>query len=66
MKRKNRKYIPPEHFIVVDEYGAVFAGLQGGYPVYSFDYSEAKTLRIGNTSMLLMDKRKTLFRAEDL
>jgi hypothetical protein len=40
--------------------------LQGGYPVYSFDYSEAKTLRIGNTSMLLMDKRKTLFRAEDL
>ena len=66
MKRKNRKYIPPEHFVVVDEYGAVFAGLNGGYPIWSFDYKEAKTLKMGNTDMLLRDKNKILFRAEDI
>lgn len=66
MKRKNRKYIPPELFVVVDEYGAVFAGLKGGYPTWSFDYKEAKTLKMGNTDVLLRDKNKTLFRAEDI
>lgn len=66
MKRKNRKYTPPELFVVVDEYGAVFAGLSRGYPTWSFDYKEAKTLKIGNTDVLLRDKNKTLFRAEDI
>jgi hypothetical protein len=46
-KRKYHKRKPIEHpprFIVLNRYAQVWCGLRGGKPVFSDDWSEAKTL----------------------
>jgi hypothetical protein len=40
--------------------------LQGGYPVYSDDWSEAKPLFMDNTEMLLREKGTELVKESEL
>ena len=42
--KKRSKYIAPERYVIVNQDGAVFAGLRGGKFQYSHDWSEAKPL----------------------
>ena len=53
MIRKRHKPIQEETFVVVNRDGQAFIGLQGGYPAYSDDWSEAKPLHKENTTWLL-------------
>jgi len=64
--RKRNKPVAQETYIVVNKDGQAFMGLQGGYPVYSDDWSEAKPLFIDNTSMLLRDQGTELLNTSEL
>jgi hypothetical protein len=64
--RKRNKPVPQETYIVVNKDGQAFMGLQGGYPVYSDDWSEAKPLPIDNTAMLLRDQGTELLNTSEL
>jgi hypothetical protein len=64
--RKRNKPTPEESYVVVNKDGQAFIGLQGGYPVYSDDWSEAKPLHIDNTAMLLRDQGTELLNTSEL
>jgi hypothetical protein len=66
-RRQYRKYIPSEEmYIVVNQNGEVFAGLKGGYPHYSNDWSQAKPLYKENTTLLLRDEKTELIKESEL
>ena len=48
-RRKYRKYIPPELYVVLNQNGEAFTGIKGGKFQYSSDWSEAKPLGIDHT-----------------
>jgi hypothetical protein len=64
--RKRNKPVREDNFIVVNKDGQAFIGLQGGYPVYSDDWSEAKPLFMDNTEMLLREKGTELVKESEL
>jgi hypothetical protein len=64
--RKRNKPLREDNFIVVNKDGQAFIGLQGGYPVYSDDWAEAKPLFIDNTEMLLREKGTELLNTSEL
>ena len=66
MIRKRHKPIQPETFVVVNRDGQAFIGLQGGYPVYSDDWSEAKPLHKENTYHLLRENGTELLNTLEL
>ena len=66
MIRKRHKSIQPETFVVVNRDGQAFIGLQGGYPVYSDDWSEAKPLHKENTYHLLRENGTELLNTSEL
>jgi hypothetical protein len=43
LDRKNRE-APPKRFILLNEYCQVYCGLQGGYPAFSDNLDDARTL----------------------
>jgi hypothetical protein len=64
--RKRNKPVREDNFIVVNKDGQAFIGLQGGYPVYSDDWAEAKPLFKDNTEMLLREKGTELLNTSEL
>jgi hypothetical protein len=66
MIRKRHKPIQEETFVVVNRDGQAFIGLQGGYPVYSDDWSEAKPLYKENTYHLLRENGTELLNTSEL
>ena len=66
MIRKRHKPVQQETYVVVNRDGQAFMGLQGGYPVYSEDWSEAKPLFIDNTEMLLREQGTELINTSEL
>ena len=66
MIRKRHKPSQPETFVVVNRDGQAFIGLQGGYPVYSDDWSEAKPLHKENTYHLLRENGTELLNTSEL
>jgi isopentenyl phosphate kinase len=56
MVKHRKKYIPSKMYVVINQYGEVFTGLQKGYPVYSSDWNQAKTLNKENTIFLMNEK----------
>jgi hypothetical protein len=66
MIRKRHKIIQPETYVVVNRDGQVFIGLQGGYPVYSNDWDQAKPLEVNNTHYLLKEKGTELIKESEL
>jgi hypothetical protein len=64
--RKRNKPVHQETYVVVNRDGQAFMGLQGGYPVYSEDWSEAKPLFIDNTAMLLREHGTELINTSEL
>jgi len=64
--RKRNKPVREDNFIIVNKDGQAFIGLQGGYPVYSDDWSEAKPLFMDNTEMLLREKGTELVKESEL
>jgi len=50
----------------VNRDGQAFIGLQGGYPVYSDDWSEAKPLHKENTYHLLRENGTELLNTSEL
>ena len=64
--RKRNKPVPQETYIVVNKDGQAFMGLQGGYPVYSDDWSEAKPLHKENTYHLLRENGTELLNTSEL
>jgi hypothetical protein len=66
MIRKRHKPIQPKTFVVVNRDGQAFIGLQGGYPVYSDDWSEAKPLHKENTYHLLRENGTELLNTSEL
>ena len=63
---KRNKPVQQETYVVVNRDGQAFMGLQGGYPVYSEDWSEAKPLFIDNTEMLLREQGTELINTSEL
>jgi hypothetical protein len=66
MIRKRHKPIQQETFVVINRDGQAFIGLQGGYPVYSDDWSEAKPLHEENTYHLLRENGTELLNTSEL
>ena len=64
--KKRSKYIAPERYVVVNQDGAVFAGLRGGKFQYSHDWSEAKPLDLSNTYYLMREKGNELIKYSEL
>jgi hypothetical protein len=64
--RKRNKPVKEDSFVVVNKDGQAFIGLQGGYPVYSDDWSKAKPLFIENTEMLLREHGTELIKESEL
>ncbi len=64
--RKRNKPVQQETYVVVNRDGQAFMGLQGGYPVYSDNWSEAKPLFIDNTAMLLREQGTELINTSEL
>jgi hypothetical protein len=64
--RKRNKPVREDNFIVVNKDGQAFIGLQGGYPVYSDDWSEAKPLHKDNTYHLLRENGTELLNTSEL
>jgi hypothetical protein len=64
--KKRSKYIAPERYVVVNQDGAVFAGLRGGKFQYSHDWSEAKPLDLSNTYYLMREKGNELIKESEL
>lgn len=64
--KKRSKYITPERYVVVNQDGAVFAGLKGGKFQYSHDWSEAKPLNLSNTYYLMREKGNELIKESEL
>jgi hypothetical protein len=56
MGKHRTKQIPSSMYIVINQYGEVFTGLQKGYPVYSSNWDEAKPLNKENTTYLMNEK----------
>jgi len=54
----------PQEFIVMNEYAQVFSGLRRGYPDFSDDYEEART--IVNDDQFRMIQKGTSFKLEKL
>ena len=53
-----------QEFIVMNEYAQVFSGLRRGYPDFSDDYEEART--IVNDDQFRMIQKGTSFKLEKL
>jgi hypothetical protein len=64
--RKRNKPVRENTFIIVNKDGQAFIGLQGGYPVYSDDWSEAKPLPEENTYHLLRENGTELLNTSEL
>jgi hypothetical protein len=64
--RKRNKPVKEDSFVVVNKDGQAFIGLQGGYPVYSDDWSEAKPLHKDNTYHLLRENGTELLNTSEL
>ncbi len=64
--RKRNKPVREDNFIIVNKDGQAFIGLQGGYPVYSDDWSEAKPLHKENTYHLLRENGTELLNTSEL
>jgi hypothetical protein len=62
----NKKLKEPkqQEFIVMNEYAQVFCGLRRGYPDFSDDYNEART--ITNDNQFRVIQQGTLFKLEKL
>jgi hypothetical protein len=54
----------PQEYIVINEYAQVFCGLKRGYPDFSDDIDEART--IVNDAQFATIQRGTLFKLEKL
>ena len=63
LNKKLREPKEPE-FIVLNEYAQVFSGLRRGYPDFSDDYEEART--IVNDDQFRMIQKGTSFKLEKL
>ena len=61
-KLLNKKSKQEPQFIVFNEYAQVFCGLQGGYPAFSDNLDEAKSLE--NDNQVKMIQRGTSFKLE--
>jgi hypothetical protein len=61
LDRKNRK-TPIKHFILLNEYCQVYCGLKGGYPSFSDNIDDARTLE--NDEQVRMIKQGTSFKLE--
>jgi hypothetical protein len=61
LDRKNRE-APAKRFIILNEHCQVYCGLQGGYPAFSDNLDDAKTLE--NDKQIQMIKQGTLFNLE--
>jgi hypothetical protein len=61
LDRKNRE-APAKRFIILNEYCQVYCGLLGGYPAFSDNLDDAKTLE--NDKQIQMIKQGTLFKLE--
>jgi hypothetical protein len=64
--RKRNKPVKEDSFVVVNKDGQAFIGLQGGYPVYSDDWYEAKPLHKDNTYHLLRENGTELLNTSEL
>ena len=65
-KRKYRKYVAPELYVVMNQNGEVFTGIKRGKFQYSSDWSEAKPLGIDHTAYLLREKGNELIKETEL
>ena len=65
-RRKYRKYIPPELYVVLNQNGEAFTGIKGGKFQYSSDWSKAKPLGIDHTGYLLREKGNELIKETEL
>jgi hypothetical protein len=61
LDRKNRE-APAPHFILLNEYCQVYCGLQSGYPAFSDNLDDAKTLE--NDEQIKMIRQGTSFKLE--
>ena len=65
-KRKYRKYVAPEMYVVLNQDGEVFTGIRGGKFQYSSNWSEAKPLGIDHTGYLLREKGNELIKETEI
>ena len=56
MVKQRKKYTPSNMYVVINQNGEVFTGLQRGYPVYSSNWDQAKPLNKENTTYLMNEK----------
>lgn len=61
LDRKNRE-APAKRFILLNEYCQVYCGLQGGYPAFSDNLDDARTLE--NDEQVKKIQYGTLFKLE--
>jgi len=61
LDRKNREALV-KHFILLNEYCQVYCGLQGGYPAFSDNLDDARTLE--NDEQVRMIRQGTSFKLE--
>ena len=59
---KKQRQPKPKRFILLNEYCQVFCGLQRGYPAFSDNINEAKSLE--NDNQVKMVQQGTSFRLE--
>jgi hypothetical protein len=59
---KKQRQPKPKRFILLNEYCQVFCGLQRGYPAFSDNLDEAKSLE--NDNQVKMVQQGTLFKLE--
>jgi hypothetical protein len=56
MTKQRKKYTPSNMYVVINQNGEVFTGLQRGYPAYSPNWDQAKPLNKENTTYLMEEK----------
>jgi hypothetical protein len=62
-----RKQLPkPQYYVVMDQNGLVFSGLQYGEPKWDANWNNAKPLELSSTQYLLRGNKHELIKQEEI